>query len=296
MGFFIVLIGDEPAMDAQARYYQRILARDPDEAEDVIEEYLKTNPPETVYDEVLLPALYYTKQDRERENVTDADAQFALQTTREILDDLSHDRAAAETMSTDTDPQRATDDPVVRVLMCPARDEVDAVALAMVSQLVERDRCQVEILGAAMLTSEVVDQVEQIRPDVCCIGTVAPGGLTHTRHLCKRLRARYPDLKLVVGRWGLHEEREEDAPQLVAAGADRVAMTLLEARDRIVELSPLTRRPGSAEPDRAEEAVAGYGYTPSERVALNRPDGGLSSGSPVRRGRDGFLPADRRND
>jgi predicted PurR-regulated permease PerM len=235
MGFLVVLMGDEPVLDARARYYQRLLARDQDEASDVVEEYVKENPPESVYDEVLLPALYYTKKDRERESITDDDVQFAMQTTREVLEELRQERTVP------LDAGRASA-PLVSVLVCPARDELDALALEMVGQLVELDRCRVAVLGAAMLTSEMVEHVEQERPDVCCVGTVAPGGLNHTRHLVKRLRARCPDLKLVVGRFGLGDEREGDGPALIEAGADRVATTLLEARRQIAELSLLSGR------------------------------------------------------
>ena len=64
MGFLVLLMGDDPVLEPKARYYQRLLARDQDEAADIVEEYVKANDPESVYDEVLLPALYYAKQDR----------------------------------------------------------------------------------------------------------------------------------------------------------------------------------------------------------------------------------------
>jgi hypothetical protein len=41
-----------------ARYYQRLLARDQDEAADIVEAYVNADGRESVYDAVLLPALY----------------------------------------------------------------------------------------------------------------------------------------------------------------------------------------------------------------------------------------------
>jgi hypothetical protein len=32
LGFFVTLMGDEPVLDVKARYFQRLLARDQDEA------------------------------------------------------------------------------------------------------------------------------------------------------------------------------------------------------------------------------------------------------------------------
>ena len=43
--FLAVLLGDEPALDPSVSFYQRLLARDQDEAEDLVLEHLKTDPP-----------------------------------------------------------------------------------------------------------------------------------------------------------------------------------------------------------------------------------------------------------
>ena len=93
MGFLVLLMGDDPALEPKARYYQRLLARDQDEAADIVEEYVKANDPESVYDEVLLPALYYAKQDWEREKISEAAAEFVAHATREIVEELRTVRA-----------------------------------------------------------------------------------------------------------------------------------------------------------------------------------------------------------
>jgi hypothetical protein len=76
------------------------------------------------------------------------------------------------------------------------------VALAMFRQLVDPTRFDVELTSAEVLTSEVVALVETTQPAVICLSLLPPGGLVHARYLCKRLRARYPDVKILVGRWG----------------------------------------------------------------------------------------------
>ena len=55
LGFLVVLMGDRPVIEAKARYYQRLLARDQDEASDIVEAYVSTDGRESVYDTVLLP-------------------------------------------------------------------------------------------------------------------------------------------------------------------------------------------------------------------------------------------------
>src|SRR6185503_6501325 len=95
LGFLVVLMGDRPVIEAKARYYQRLLARDQDEATDIVEAYVNTDGRESVYDTVLLPALYYAKQDCDRGLLSDGDAQFVGQATREILDVLASNAPAS---------------------------------------------------------------------------------------------------------------------------------------------------------------------------------------------------------
>lgn len=191
LGFIVVLMGDRPVIEAKARYYQRLLARDQDEATDIVEAYVDADGQESIYDAVVLPALYYAKQDRDRGLLSEEDAQFVAQATREILGILAHDAPAPSVTDTET---LSVGDPGVdtRILIagCPARDATDALALEMVRRLLDPARCRLELIGAAMLTAAVVGWVDQHRPALSCIGAVAPGGVRQARHLCQRLRSR----------------------------------------------------------------------------------------------------------
>src|SRR5262249_856052 len=53
-----ILLGDEPALDLRTSFYQRLLARDLDEAEDLVVNWVKeSEAPQAIYDAMLLPAL-----------------------------------------------------------------------------------------------------------------------------------------------------------------------------------------------------------------------------------------------
>ena len=62
--FVGTLMADTPALAPEYGYYQRLLARDQSEAADLIERHIKTEPPRSVYDALLLPALNYAERDR----------------------------------------------------------------------------------------------------------------------------------------------------------------------------------------------------------------------------------------
>jgi len=249
LGFIVVLMGDRPVIEAKARYYQRLLARDQDEAADIVETYVNAHGRESVYDAVLLPALYYAKQDRDRGLLSEGDTQFVEQATREILDVLARDAPAPSERDTGnlsvSDPGA---DPRVRIIACPARDEADALALEMVRHLLDPARYRIEVIGTGMLTAEVVAWVDLHRPVLLCIGAVAPGGLSQARHLCKRLRSQCPELKIVVGRWGLHDEKDTDRQHLLAAGADHVETTVLDTQRALGQVGLTLGRPAPESP------------------------------------------------
>jgi hypothetical protein len=118
-----------------------------------------------------------------------------------------------------------------------------------------------------MLTAEVVAWVELHRPALLCIGAVAPGGLSQARHLCKRLRSQCPELKIVVGRWGLHDEKDADGQHLLAAGADHVETTVLDTQRALAQVALTLGRP-APESQRQEGQMVDLGLRPSPAVAV----------------------------
>ena len=108
------------------------------------------------------------------------------------------------------------------------------MALEMVRHLLDPARYRIEVSGTGMLTAELVAWVDLHRPALLCIGAVAPGGLSQARHACKRLRSQFPELKIVVGRWGLHDEKNADRQHLLAAGTDHVETTALDTQRTLV--------------------------------------------------------------
>jgi predicted PurR-regulated permease PerM len=243
LDFISVLMGDEPVMQSNVSYYQRLLAGDQDEAEEILEDYLKTHPMEQIYDDVLVPALNDVKRDFKFGKLDESSQQFVFGATRNILEELNslkpktsaNTTASVKPTSIDIDHSAAP--PKFRIVGCPVRDEAEELALLMCRQLLASTRYEMEILADEALTSEVVDQVAEKRPALICIVSLPPGGLAQTRYLCKRLRLRFPDTRILIGRLGTQTANHRDV--LLAAGADKVATTMIELRDQVMQLSPI---------------------------------------------------------
>jgi|GEM_PF-125839 len=61
--FLYTLFGDDPGLGPEARFYQRLVAGNSDEAERVLSEFLEKRPLPDLYDSVVLPALRSAKHD-----------------------------------------------------------------------------------------------------------------------------------------------------------------------------------------------------------------------------------------
>ena len=91
LAFFDVLLGDEPALPPEIKFYQRLLARDPDEATELAEEYLEDEPLEKLYDSVIIPALGLAEQDRLRGSLDRAAVQGIAEDTIGIIEYLKEE-------------------------------------------------------------------------------------------------------------------------------------------------------------------------------------------------------------
>lgn len=254
--FFGVLLGDEPVLDPALSYYQRLLARDKDEAMQLILAQDKTLPPEEVYDQLLVPALNSVQRDRERDELTEADEQYVIEATQEIVDGRGKRQEAVAEKQNESTEARNENSVVarIRILGCPGNTEADRLALDMLRQLLDPAVWDVEVFSTEMLSAEQVALAGEKEAPVVCIGALPPGGLARTSYLCKRLRARLPRAKIVVGRWGLRGNLEDNQEQLLAAGADHVETTLVGTRNHLKAMLPVLIHEVKESPNGSKQA------------------------------------------
>jgi predicted PurR-regulated permease PerM len=240
--FVGTLLADTPALTPECGYYQRLLARDQGEAADLIERYIKTESPRSVYDALLLPALNYAERDRLEQRLSPEEETAVVDATRELLSD------AAESIqrlhpgpSTPADDLPSAPREPLRVLGYATNGVADELALAMLAHLVDDLPIGVEITSTRLLASEVVSLVRAQGVSVVCFADLPPSPSSKTRYLVKRLRAALPEVRIVVGRWGPPELADESTQLLRDSGADLVASTLLETRTYCCGLLDISR-------------------------------------------------------
>jgi hypothetical protein len=238
-------LDDTPALAPEHGYYQRLLAHDQSEAADLIERYIKTEAPRSVYDALLLPALNYAERDRLEQRLSPDEETAVIDATRELLSD------AAESIRRVTrEPPGAPDHPPLpgprqplRVLGYATNGVADELALAMLAHLLDDLPIAVEITRTRMQASEVVSLVHERGFSVVCIADLPPSPPSKTRYLVKRLRAALPDVRILVGRWAPSALADESTQVLRDTGANLVASTLVETRTYLAGLVEIPRIP-----------------------------------------------------
>ena len=228
LGFITVFMTDEPALAGDVSYYQRLLANDTAEAQDILEAHLEGHALTEVYDDIVIPALSRAKADCEAERVSREEAQAIYKAARDTVAEMGARHLPSGS-------KNGLDAGVPSVLGCAAGDHADEIALSMLRQLLRPAECTFERISGHALSGEIVALADEKKPGLLLIAALTPGGLDQTRHLCKRLRARFPGIRILVGRWGDNGQSEQDRAPLLAAGANAVGTTLRESRAQMLE-------------------------------------------------------------
>jgi len=243
--FLGMLLSDTPALAPEYGYYQRLLARDQSEAADLIERYIKTESPRSVYDALLLPALNYAERDRLERRLSPDEETAVIDATRELLSD-----AAESIRRLNPEPPAVPDGPPLpgpreplRVLGYATNGVADELALAMLAHLLDDLPIHVEISGARLQASELLALVQMHGVSVVCFADLPPSPSSKTRYLVKKLRAALPEVRILVGRWGPPALADESTQLLRDTGANLVASTLLETRTYLAGLAEIPRIP-----------------------------------------------------
>jgi predicted PurR-regulated permease PerM len=250
--FLDVLLGDQPALPPSVSYYQRLLARDKTEAADVTTEYASSKGLENVPDEVLIPALLLARRDRQDGDLTADDETFIFDMTREIIARLAPKAKTAEGMAVG---------PRLLLLGCPSHHRTEELILHMLPLVADASDYDVEVISTRTLPAEIEARIEREAPAIVFVAVLPPGGAVQARYLCKRLRKRFKDLKIVVGYWGRAKNFDRLLVSMREAGASYVTTSLLQTRSQIRALlstpAPAPRQAASV-PSELEQTSAAH--------------------------------------
>ena len=226
LSFLSILLSDEEALTPAEDCYHRLLTVSEQDELEFVEAYLKVNSLTALYDSVFIPVIIATETDH-RLDLLD-DEQRLLR---------SHRR------STRTKLRLRIGNHVVQrrrftFTACP-RGRIATNSRARCSRSCCNSKAsRRRTLRENLTAGELLDLVEESGVDAACISVVSPSTVIQARYLCVKLRARYPQLKIVIGLWATTQGATDAARRLRNSGADEVVTTLEDAVVQLAKHAP----------------------------------------------------------
>ena len=220
LAFLDLLMGDKPSIATGDRLYQRLLALNEEEASEIIEKHTREQSALAAFDDAVLPALRSIEADFRAGVLSDAARGEACQILRQIISDLPVPSPTPEAATMET----------AMILCIPASHEGDELAALMLAHVLAESGVAASVLSSKLLAGESVEQAVALAPPIVCISSLPPVSTIAARALCKRLRARLPSARIVIGLW-----QPDDAEfiarreRLAKAGADETYPDLRRA-------------------------------------------------------------------
>lgn len=237
------LMADTTVLPASQSCYQRLLARDTAEAAELVERHVKSEPPRSVYDVLLLPTLSYIEADRLENRISAEEADQVLIGLQELVSEAAEQISEAEHEPDDDDqPAPVVVEPRTRIKLLgwAANGASDDLALTMLRQYL--DDLPIDVLvRTRLLASEMVQLARDEDISVVCLVDLPPRSSSRTRYVLRKLHERAPSLRVIVARWSAPEYADPTTEPLVAAGAGHVSQTFAETRavlESILEAAP----------------------------------------------------------
>jgi predicted PurR-regulated permease PerM len=237
LSFLSVLLSDEEALTPAEDCYHRLLTVGEQDELEFVESYLEGNSLAALYDSVFIPVIIATETDHRLELLDDEQRVLVEQTLRDIIEDLGtvpQVESKIDVLKALVDDTPSSSPAPFHVYCLPARADRDELAGAMLTQLLQQQGVAAQNATGKLAVGELLDLVEKSEVDAACVSVVSPSTVIQARYLCVKLRARFPELKIVIGLWGMTQGVTDAARRLRDSGANEVVTTL---NDAVLQLS-----------------------------------------------------------
>jgi predicted PurR-regulated permease PerM len=236
--FLDVLLGDAPALTPVESFYQRMLAADSSEVAEQAEQFIKERPLADYYDEIALEALLMAQVDVRRGALDEQRQARIRETIGELVEDLQTDEATG-THAEGEAAKAAEEQPAKTSIICiGGRTPLDEAAAALLAHLLQAEAdIATRVEPASAMTPSGLVRLDAANADVICLsyldGDVGPA---QVRYGVRRLRRRFPRVKIVTCFWTADENPARMEQLCAAAKPDKCATRFHEALDAAREI------------------------------------------------------------
>jgi predicted PurR-regulated permease PerM len=257
LAFLYTLLGDQPVLAPHERLYQRLLASNRDEADELLEEAVKTRSRQEVCDAVIVPALQLAESDHDRGALPDAKRLMVFEHIEEWADDF---------IAVKDVPRAPPGNPTspafgANVLCVPAEDQADEISAKLLTALLLEHGVNARTARNGF--------AEAPKPDAVVVSALPPDAITAARRTSRMLRNRWHDVPIIVGPWSASGDLERSRQRLEAAGGNSVCSSFGECIALLEIRFASARR--AAEALKQDVAVPAPAPTEEEEALRRRP-------------------------
>jgi predicted PurR-regulated permease PerM len=192
--FLDTMLGSTPALDVPTRIYQRLIANDADEALEIAAAEIDKSSLVSFYDAFGIEVLRLASE----EHLRNASAEHRLRLANgmdALLDDLR-----------DQFPSSPGSGAKPAVLCIGGKWEIDALAGEMLAHALATEGIAADFQPAASVNASYLTKLELQGADIVCLSYFTSNPTIPARHACRRLRRRWPNIRIVLALWNAPPE------------------------------------------------------------------------------------------
>ena len=193
LAFLDVMLGSRPALELPNRMYQRLLTGNTADAMELAEESVAASSPRQFYEDVGIPLLRMAAVDHHSTEASAEHRHHIITGMSAVLDEL-RTRHSAERPQTP-----------LEALCIGGRWTVDTLGAGMVAHALALDGVAVAAAPtpAGAVTAELIASLGAGGAKVFVLSYFSPQPEKHAQYLCRRLKRRWPESKVVLALWNV---------------------------------------------------------------------------------------------
>jgi methanogenic corrinoid protein MtbC1 len=258
LGVLTILLGADRKLEDYHDYYRILLELDLPAARALAIRYSDENGLEPTFNDVLIPAVILSGEERAESHISQENEQFIIDATRGLVTELG---------SRFTKPRTA---PRLRILGICSPGDVHSLGLLILLELLRHEGAASTLMDPSKTLEEIRQFAARFQPDLVCLSCTVTECMPAALELTRGLKQDSPRLTIISGGQAALSEPAE----LIQAGCSQVCGSRSEARRAIRRyvLRRIRARTGLPEASRP--------MTVKESAALKEPDPISAASSP----------------
>ena len=220
LGVVSILLGADRELEDYHDYYRTLLELDRDAARTLAIHYCDENGLEPTYNDVLVPAVILSGEERAASHISQENEQFIVDTTRELVSELGTRFGKPRTA------------PRLKILGVCAPGDVHSLGLLILLELLRHEGAAATLIDPGKSPEEIRDFARRFQPDMVCLSCTMQECMPAAIELTRALKQDSDHLTIIAGGRGALTEPSE----LIQAGCSQVCGSRSDARRAIRRL------------------------------------------------------------